>query len=101
MHISSPGRSLFALCMAALLLSKAMVDLTSVKLSVCSLLCVLLFNACSIAQSSPNTTSINGASFPSLIEVTAEDLNVGLEAGLFTSVDLVNVRFLFIIKVCC
>ena len=30
--------------------------------------------------------------YPKLIEVTLEDLDTGLESGLFTSVDLVNVR---------
>ena len=29
--------------------------------------------------------------YPKLIEVTLEDLDTGLESGLFTSVDLVNV----------
>lgn len=33
-----------------------------------------------------------GKSFPALINVTLEDLQRGLETGLFTSVDLVNVR---------
>ena len=42
------------------------------------------------AQSSCNATSINGTPFPSLLDVTAEDLLVGLESKLFTSVDLVN-----------
>ena len=31
--------------------------------------------------------------FPALIEVTLEELETGLEAGEFTSVDLVNVCF--------
>lgn len=35
-------------------------------------------------------TIINGKQFPSLIEVDLEDLNTGLESGLFTSVDLVK-----------
>ena len=35
---------------------------------------------------------MNGKPFPSLIDVTTEELNVGLESGQFTSVDLVNVR---------
>ena len=29
--------------------------------------------------------------YPALIEVTLEELEIGLESGLFTSVDLVNV----------
>jgi amidase len=37
-----------------------------------------------------NTTSINGEPFPSLLDVTLEQVVVGLESGLFTSVDLVN-----------
>ena len=39
-----------------------------------------------------NKTSINGISFPDLIEATTEDLIAGLESKLFTSEDLVNVR---------
>ncbi|KAK4545436.1 hypothetical protein LTR36_002786 [Oleoguttula mirabilis] len=35
-------------------------------------------------------TTIKGQQFPSLIEVDLEDLNNGLESGLFTSVDLVK-----------
>ena len=46
------------------------------------------FVACQCA----NETTINGQSFPSLIDVTLEDLVGGLEQGLFSSVDLVNVR---------
>ncbi|KAL2396246.1 amidase [Exophiala dermatitidis] len=36
------------------------------------------------------STAINGTPFPPLIEATTEDLAKGLEAGLFTSVDLVT-----------
>jgi len=36
--------------------------------------------------------SVKGKPFPSLIDVTLEDLATGLESGQFTSVDLVNVR---------
>lgn len=43
------------------------------------------------ASSCANETTINGQPFPSLIDVTTEDLISGLERGLFTSVDLVNV----------
>ncbi|KAI7301127.1 amidase, partial [Hortaea werneckii] len=35
-------------------------------------------------------TIIKGQQFPSLIDVTLEDLSTGLESGLFTSVDLVT-----------
>jgi hypothetical protein len=46
-----------------------------------------------ISQSCFNqSTAINGKPFPPLIEATTEDLAVGLESGLFTSVDLVKVR---------
>ena len=31
--------------------------------------------------------------YPALIEVTVEELETGLESGLFTSVDLVNVLY--------
>ena len=43
------------------------------------------------SRCSAHSRSVNGKPFPSLIEVTAEDLAVGLESGQFTSVDLVNV----------
>lgn len=36
-------------------------------------------------------TAIKGTNFPRLIDATVEDLVSGLEKGLFTSVDLVNV----------
>ncbi|EXJ81460.1 hypothetical protein A1O3_07752 [Capronia epimyces CBS 606.96] len=39
---------------------------------------------------SNRSTDINGTAFPPLIEATTEDLIGGLEAGLFTSVDLVT-----------
>ena len=37
------------------------------------------------------STAIDGKPFPPLIEASVEDLVRGLEASLFTSVDLVNV----------
>lgn len=53
--------------------------------------CWAAFAALTAAQSATNaTTSVNGTPFPSLIDVTTEELIVGLESGLFTSVDLVN-----------
>ncbi|KPI37201.1 putative amidase [Cyphellophora attinorum] len=50
------------------------------------------FSATSIAGTtwSDSCTSINGQAFPSLLDVTTEELITGLESGLFTSVDLVN-----------
>lgn len=36
-------------------------------------------------------TVVKGQPFPSLIDVTLDDLTMGLESGLFTSVDLVTV----------
>lgn len=36
---------------------------------------------------------IAASPFPLLIDVTTESLETGLESGLFTSVDLVHVRF--------
>ena len=35
--------------------------------------------------------TVKGKVFPTLIDVTTEDLAYGLETGLFTSVDLVTV----------
>lgn len=40
---------------------------------------------------SNSTTTVKGQQFPKLIDATLEELQVGLESGLFTSVDLVNV----------
>lgn len=37
---------------------------------------------------------VNGKPFPRLIDVTVDDLIIGLESGQFTSVDLVKVRHL-------
>jgi len=42
------------------------------------------------APSCPTTQFINGYEFPTMIDVTLEDLMYGLETGLFTSADLVN-----------
>lgn len=52
----------------------------------------------SVAQeSSPRrgskTIAVKGKQFPTLIDVTTEELVDGLESGLFTSVDLVKVRY--------
>ena len=77
------------------------------RLVLSSLLCLLILSLV-YGQTCPNQTgqrlfharynptetcypaeSISG--FPALIEVTLEELETGLEAGLFTSVDLVNV----------
>lgn len=44
-------------------------------------------------------TDIDGHSFPPLIDATLEDLVQGLDAGLFTSVDLVNVYTARILEV--
>jgi len=38
-----------------------------------------------------SNSPVKGHSFPSLLDVTLDDLTAGLESGLFTSVDLVNV----------
>ncbi|MCJ1373951.1 hypothetical protein MMC20_005181 [Loxospora ochrophaea] len=43
-----------------------------------------------VAQDCSTTPLVNGKPFPSLIDVTVEDLATGLESGQFTSVDLVN-----------
>jgi len=43
-------------------------------------------------DSCPDTADVKGTSFPRLIDVTLEELETGLESGLFTSVDLVTVR---------
>lgn len=61
----------------------------------------LLFLSTSIAaQSCSNqSTAINGTAFPPLIEATTEDLVRGLESGLFTSVDLVQVYIARIMEV--
>ena len=81
----------------------------ALRLCLTSLLCYL-FLTLVYGQTCPNTTckkiqspltlmismlkkDISSAlgGFPALIEVTLEELETGLEAGEFTSVDLVNV----------
>ena len=64
------------------------------------LLLVLSLNKLVSAQLCYNqSTAINGTSFPPLIEATTEDLVRGLESGLFTSVDLVQVYIARIMEV--
>ncbi|ETN44203.1 uncharacterized protein HMPREF1541_10754 [Cyphellophora europaea CBS 101466] len=43
-----------------------------------------------VAQSLCNSTTIGDQAFPSLLDVTLEELAIGLESRLFTSVDLVH-----------
>lgn len=55
------------------------------------LACVSVLTWAVAAQLTCNaSTYINGHPFPSLLDVDLEQLVTGLEAGLFTSVDLVN-----------
>ncbi|KAK0516763.1 hypothetical protein JMJ35_001366 [Cladonia borealis] len=64
-----------------------------------SLLC-FVFLACVYGQTScPNTTLETVSGYPALIEVTVEELETGLESGLFTSVDLVNAYIARILEV--
>jgi len=46
--------------------------------------------ASSFVSTCSSSRIINGVPFPTMIDVTLEDLDFGLEAGLFTSVDLVQ-----------
>lgn len=71
-----------------------MMALFSIKQLLCRFLVLSVISQLGTyaATSCVNETSINGQPFPSLIDVTAEDLISGLERGLFTSVDLVNVK---------
>lgn len=66
---------------------------TSIKQLLCRFLLLSLVSPLGTyaATNCQNETTINGQPFPRLIEVTTEDLISGLERGLFTSVDLVNV----------
>lgn len=51
-----------------------------------------IFACAGLAQKCVNpSTAINGVPFPSLLDVTTEELITGLEAGLFTSVQLTQV----------
>jgi amidase len=43
-----------------------------------------------LLQAQTNITAVNGTPFPSLLDVTIDDLVEGLSTGLFTSVDLVS-----------
>ncbi|KAG9965658.1 hypothetical protein KCU98_g16494, partial [Aureobasidium melanogenum] len=51
---------------------------------------VALVSAVTGLVTPPTNTSTGLGDFPSLINVTTEDLATGLEAGRFTSVDLVK-----------
>lgn len=66
----------------------------SMRLLACSLLTAICFNSGSAQVCRNSSTAIGGKPFPPLIEATTEDLITGLESGLFTSVDLVNVSYL-------
>ncbi|KAL8717261.1 MAG: hypothetical protein Q9225_005481 [Loekoesia sp. 1 TL-2023] len=57
-------------------------------LNIC-LLWLLLFHSVICQSFYPNQTNVESA-FPLLIDVTTEELETGLEQGIFTSVDLVN-----------
>ncbi|KAL7621665.1 hypothetical protein AAE478_008992 [Parahypoxylon ruwenzoriense] len=46
-----------------------------------------------------SSLTVKGKPFPSLIDVTIDDLSAGLESGLFTSVDLVNAYVARILEV--
>ncbi|MCJ1350501.1 MAG: hypothetical protein MMC33_000482 [Icmadophila ericetorum] len=58
-------------------------------LAITTLVVLVLLNVVN-GQFSCQTTTIKGTPFPSLIEVTLEDLIIGFESNLFTSVDLTN-----------
>ncbi|MCJ1412760.1 hypothetical protein MMC19_006858 [Ptychographa xylographoides] len=58
-------------------------------LAIVILFAISLFNLVK-GQYTCTTQIVNGKPFPSLIEVTTEDLATGLESGQFTSVDLVT-----------
>lgn len=61
------------------------------SLSTLLLICLSLTSLVTCQPCFNKTTSIKGKPFPPLIEATTENLIVGLETGLFTSVDLVKV----------
>ena len=74
------------------LVFEALSSLRNFRLIVSVVVGVLCFNYLASSQSCYNSsTAINGKAFPPLIEATVEDIAAGLEAKLFTSVDLVNV----------
>lgn len=53
----------------------------------------LLVSTSPVASHHPSHSHGKNAVYPDLIEATTEELAFGLEKGLFTSVDLVNVSF--------
>ncbi|KAK3178226.1 hypothetical protein OEA41_000359 [Lepraria neglecta] len=68
------------------------------RFAITTFLCsILLAFVC--GQTCPNTTDETISGFPALIEVTLEELETGLESGLFTSVDLVNAYIARILEV--
>ncbi|KAL6716356.1 hypothetical protein ACLMJK_005922 [Lecanora helva] len=58
--------------------------------SIITLLYVLLINSVCGQIANPKSTLETASGYPALIEITLEELDTGLETGLFTSVDLVN-----------
>jgi amidase len=69
----------------------------SLRLCIASLLCFISLVLVNGQSSCPNQTT--SSPYPSLIDVTIEELETGLESGLFTSVDLVNAYIARILEV--
>lgn len=61
----------------------------------------LLLSSSFAAPLSPKKSNITNFVYPDLLEATTEELAEGLRKGLFTSVDLVNVRFIPSSSGCC
>lgn len=87
----SHGRPLLVILLASLYWSETIKMLGS---TFTQSLVAFAAAACCASQaqstSSNSSTAIDGTPFPPLIEATLDDLVSGLDAGLFTSVDLVN-----------
>ncbi|MCJ1311116.1 hypothetical protein MMC25_004786 [Agyrium rufum] len=62
----------------------------ALRSSMLSALVVFLTTCIAFTSAQCSSSTVKGQPFPSLIDVTTEDLATGLESGLFTSVDLVT-----------
>lgn len=54
----------------------------------------LLLSSSSLVSAAPKKSNGTDSVYPGLLEATTEELAEGLEKGLFTSGDLVNVSFI-------
>ena len=86
---------LYSLLLPSLLLGSSFVHATTITQVALGLIDELkrLFRQEQTCE--PGSFLVKGKPFPSLLDVTLDELTTGLESGLFTSVDLVKVRYYY------